>query len=100
MKLKDLKLDDDLEIPDIPTMYEMSDDEYRDYVQDDGIFWVDHHDNLRERSTGRPIATTLEQFDILIKELMKHRDRMTPKKKDWHPKQDLENPGFHVAPLP
>ena len=70
---------EDREVPDIPTMYEMSKDEYRKYVQQDGILWLDHHGNLRDWLTGRPVATTQEQLDIFIKELQKHRDLMNYK---------------------
>jgi hypothetical protein len=79
MKLKDIKIDLNLEIPDIPGMYEMSEEEYKKYITSEGIFFFDHHDILRDSITGRPLATTLEQLDVLLDELKKYRAKMQPK---------------------
>lgn len=77
---KKIKVDgEETEVPDIPMMYEMSGDDYREYVQQDSILWLDRNDILRDRVTGRPVATTREQLDILIEELQKHRGRMKSK---------------------
>lgn len=54
---------------DIPTMCELSDDDYREYVRH-GLLFVDHHDALRSEPAGYGLATTREQLDILISELM------------------------------
>ncbi len=53
---------------DIPTMLELSDDEYREYVRNCLLF-VDHHDALRFDPAGCPLAITREQIDILVAEL-------------------------------
>ncbi len=67
---------------DIPTMHGLSDNEYRSHITEGGGdgFYVDHHDVLRDSVTARPLATTREQFDILMGELSRLRDRMTPRK--------------------
>lgn len=74
-----MPLDNDPNKLTIPEMYELTDQQYRGFVQDEGIFWIDHHDVLRETVSERPLATTLEQLDILIDELTKARVRMQPR---------------------
>ncbi len=64
---------------DIPTMTQLSGAEYRKFIQEDGLVFVDHHDVLRSSAAGYPLATTLEQFDILVEELRKLRSKMVPR---------------------
>jgi hypothetical protein len=66
----------EVEVVDIPTMYGMSDEQYRDFLKQDGLMFVDHHEVLRDAIIGYPIATTREQLDILIEELQKLRGKM------------------------
>ena len=79
LKVKDL-IEDGVEVYDIPTMYEMSDGDYIKFIQNEGVFYLDHHGILRCGISGRPLATTLEQIDILLEELGKCRAMMQPKK--------------------
>lgn len=69
----------EIEAVDIPTMRMLSDAQYRKFVQEDGLVHVDHHDVLRSSAAGYPLATTLEQFDILMEELQKLRSKMIPR---------------------
>ncbi|EMX0311127.1 hypothetical protein AAFZ98_001163 [Vibrio parahaemolyticus] len=63
---------------DIPSMMAMDDETYRKIVTTD-FFYVDSHENLRDVATDRPIATSLEQLDILIEELGNMRSSMVSK---------------------
>ncbi len=67
----------ELEVVDIPTMYKMSDEQYRDFIQSGELLYVDHHEVLRSFVADYPLATTQEQLDILIQELQKLRNKMT-----------------------
>lgn len=74
----------EIECVDIPTMYKMSDDEYREFVELNGVgglLYVDHHDVLRSYVADYPLATTREQFDILIEYLQTLRSKMAPRRK-------------------
>ena len=65
---------------DIPTMYDLSEEQYKNYIK--WTFDVDHHDVLRLQrgSDGAPpLATTLEQLDMMISYLEYLRDEMVPK---------------------
>ncbi|WLD12941.1 hypothetical protein [Planctellipticum variicoloris] len=73
-----VKMNMEVESIDIPSMLEMSDSEYRAYVNKSGLFFVDHHDVLRVANTGCPMATTREQCEILIDELRMIKDRLLP----------------------
>ncbi len=73
---KKISITVDIETVDIPTMVKMTNEEYREYVHNDGLVFVDHHDVLRSSAAAYPLATTLEQFDILIDELQKLRSNM------------------------
>lgn len=64
----------------IPTMSELSDDDYLEYVRN-GLLFVDHHDVLRAEPAGFGLATTREQLDMLISELTALRAEI-PLKKD------------------
>ena len=76
VKPKTFKTNVEIEAVDIETLYELSDDDYRHYIESGGLFLVDHHDVLRSALAGYPLATTREQFDILIEELQKVRSKM------------------------
>jgi len=73
---KKISITVDIETVDIPTMVKMTNEEYREYLHNDGLVFVDHHDVLRSSAAAYPLATTLEQFDILIDELQKLRSNM------------------------
>lgn len=70
----------ELEVVDIPTMYEMSDEQYREFIASGELMYVDHHDVLRSYVADYPIATTREQMDMYIKELQRLRDKMVPRR--------------------
>ena len=53
---------------DVPTMTEMSDAEYVQYVNNE-LFIVDHHDVLISGVAGFPCACTRRQLEILIAQL-------------------------------
>lgn len=53
------------EAADIPTMREMPDVGYTNYL-DGGVFFTDHHDVLRVVHGDYPIATTPHQVELLI----------------------------------
>ncbi len=76
LKPEDLKLNAAIELPDVATLYEMSEGEYRAYVEGDNIVRLDEHGVLRDSLTSRPIATTLEQLDILLEKLDGYLKRM------------------------
>jgi hypothetical protein len=67
----------EVEVVDIPTMNGMSNEQYRDFIRNDGLVLVDHHNVLRSSIAGYPLATTREQLDILIEELQMLRSKMT-----------------------
>jgi hypothetical protein len=67
----------EVEVVDIPTMNGMSNEQYREFIRNDGLILVDHHDVLRSSIAGYPLATTREQLDILIQELQALRSKMT-----------------------
>jgi hypothetical protein len=69
----------EIEAVDIPTMNQMSDDQYRDFIRNDGLMFIDHRDVLRSFVADYPIATTREQLDILIEELQRLRSKMVPR---------------------
>ena len=74
-----IKMTVEFEAVPIPTMYEMPADEYREFVSADSLVYVDHHDVLRSSLAGYPLATTLEQLDILIAHLRTLRPKMVPR---------------------
>jgi hypothetical protein len=74
---KKIKLNlEEIEAVDIPTMRALSNTEYRAFVNNEGLFFIDHHDVLRSSPDGYPLATTLEQLNILIEELVSLCPRM------------------------
>lgn len=73
-----IEVDAKIRTMDIPSMSALSDDEYRNII-DGEMFWVDHHDILKVETSGQPIATSIEQLNILIEELEKMKTRMVSK---------------------
>ena len=69
----------DVSSVDIPTMLQLTDERYQAFVDDLGLFDIDHHEILRCSRTGIPIATTREQIDIVIEWLNRHRDSLHPR---------------------
>ena len=65
---------------DIPTLFQLSDVQYREYVRQH-LHFIDHHDVLRSEPAGYGLATTREQLDILISELAALRSEI-PLRKD------------------
>jgi hypothetical protein len=66
----------ELEVVDIPTMYRMSDEQYREFVKSGELLYVDHHDVLRSYVADYPLATSQAQLDILIEELHRLRGKL------------------------
>ena len=62
---------------DIPTMGDMTEEEYINYVKEDNLLLVDHQDVLRCSKTGRPFAVTAKQMDLLIEFLQSQRTKMS-----------------------
>jgi hypothetical protein len=62
-------------------LYNVPDADYRDYVRY-GLFSVDHHGALRFEPTAQIVATTSEQFDILMQELAKLRESMESRERE------------------
>lgn len=79
-----IKLNREIEAVDIPTMSGMSDGEYRDFIQGDGLVFIDHHNVLRSSIADYPIATTREQLDIFIEELQRQRGKLEAVRDDLH----------------
>lgn len=65
----------EIDAVDIPTMYRMSEGEYRQYVESELLF-VDHHDVLRSQIAQYPLAATREQLEILISYLQSLKSRV------------------------
>lgn len=70
-----VKLAVEINALDIPSVRALSEDEYRNYIQDES-FHVDPNGVLRVTTTGQPVATTLEQLAVLMDELTKLKERM------------------------
>jgi hypothetical protein len=65
----------EIEAADIPTMYKMSADEYKLYIENE-LLIVDHHDVLRSQIAQYPLAVTREQLLILITYLQSLESRV------------------------
>ena len=70
----------EIESYDNPTMRNMTEEQYRRFVQNGELMYVDHHDVLRSYIADYPLAATREQLDILIEELQKLRGKMVSAK--------------------
>lgn len=66
----------DITAIDIITMEVLSKHDYEQYLNDEGLFYIDHHEVLRSRGAGFPIATSKEQIQVLIKHLEKQIPKM------------------------
>ena len=66
----------EIEATDIPTMRQMSNSEYWDFVKRGELFFIDHHDVVRSTPAEYPLATSRQQLEMLIEALKKFRDRM------------------------
>ncbi len=66
----------DVEAIDIQTMESLSIDQYREYIQSEGLFMVDHHDILRSSGAGYPIALSKEQLEVYIAELQAIKNKL------------------------
>ena len=74
----------EIECFDNPTLYEMTDEEYREFLHEGGLgglMYVDHHGVLRSYVADYGMATTLEQLDILSEYLQSLRREMSPRRK-------------------
>lgn len=76
--IKKFTVKQDVESINIATMERLSIEEYRKYLEDEGLFMVDHHDILRSSCAGYPIALSKEQLDIYISELQNIRSKLRP----------------------
>lgn len=83
---KKIKLSREIEAVDIPTMFKMSDDQYRKFIEGEGLFFIDHN-ALRSSVADYPLATTREQLNILIEELQRRRRELEAVRGDL---QELE----------
>jgi len=75
MTYKTLKTTVEVEAIDIPTMSEMSIDEYKEYVEF-GLTYIDHHEILRSAPAGYPIACTKAQLSAFIDYLNSIKDKL------------------------
>ncbi len=75
MTYKTLKTTMVVEAVDIPTMRDMSIDEYKEYVEF-GIVFVDHHEILRSAPAEYPIACTKTQLSAFIDYLNSIKDKL------------------------
>lgn len=75
MAYSKLKTTTEVEAVDIPTMLEMSESEYREYL-DGGLLFVDHHDVLRSAPAEYPLAVTRAQLQMLIQHLQGLAERV------------------------
>lgn len=64
-----------VDVIDIPTMDELSREQYVEYIENN-LFWVDHHDVLRAIHGAYPIATSPQQIDDLVEYLKSVAHRM------------------------
>jgi len=69
----------EIDAVDIPTMYKMSIDEYRQYIETE-LFFVDHHDVLRSAIAQYPLAVTHEQLRALITYLQSLDSKVGPER--------------------
>lgn len=67
MGIKDIEIKAKIneDVVDIPTMREMTSEEYLSYVRQD-LFFIDHHEVLRSTIGEWPIAVTKAQVESLI----------------------------------
>lgn len=75
MSYETFKSEQIIESVDIPTMGEMSADEYEEYLRT-RLLLVDHHDVLRSGLAGYPIAVTKAQIRALLEYLKEMEPRI------------------------
>ena len=61
---------------DVPTMQKMSAKEYREFLREEELLYLDIEGILRLSPGGNPVATSKQQLDILIEELRQCRAQM------------------------
>jgi len=61
---------------DVPTMETLSADEYREFLENGGLFRIDELQILRSSCADYPIATSKKQFDIFISHLITMRQNL------------------------
>lgn len=61
---------------DIVTMEVLTNHDYEEYLNDEGLFYIDHHEVLRSSGAGFPVATSKEQVKILMKYLERQIHKM------------------------
>lgn len=69
----------DVDMIDLHDLFKLSDADYREFVRDNGLTFLDSHRVLRVASCDSGLATTREQLDILIEELQALRPEMSPR---------------------
>ncbi len=65
---------------DVSAMQKVSDQQYREYVRNQEILFLDPNRVLRLTESGAPLAATREQVDILIEELRQFRLELRSKR--------------------
>jgi hypothetical protein len=75
MPYRTFKSQQEVEAVDIATMADMTEDDYREYLED-GLLLVDHHDILRSQPAGYPLAVTKAQFKALLRYLQELEPRI------------------------
>ncbi len=65
----------EIEVVDIPTMSEMSDNDYKEYLETNLLF-TDHHGVLRSTQGEYPIACSKSQLQALISYLESVKGKM------------------------
>jgi hypothetical protein len=64
---------------DVPTMQKMSAKEYREFLREEELLYLDIEGILRLSPDGNPVASSKQQLDILIEELRQCREQMKGK---------------------
>ena len=66
----------EIEALDIPTMRGMTEQDYRVFVTEGRLVYVDDHGMLRSTAAQYPLATTRRQLEVLIEELQNMTAKM------------------------
>ena len=69
----------DVDTIDLHDIFLLADEDYRSFVREGGLIYLDSHGALRVASCDSGLATTREQLDILIQELRSLRSSMSPR---------------------
>ncbi|OCG08045.1 hypothetical protein A9G13_07565 [Gilliamella sp. wkB178] len=54
----------------------MPEADYKQLIEKEAFFWLDHHEFIRHQLSGEIIATNKEQLDMLIEYLKSFRERL------------------------